>query len=246
MCLSTRRARLPRQDRSSCSPGVGGKGGGVRETTHPSSWASSNGFADFCQHGMGRRRRAVKISHPAPLAKNWSQRGGACRITEAGSFAGDASEMPHAQSGEGDAVFPRRRGPKTLSGAMDRAVLDEQVPPRGWYLLRRASASTDPTGPGRQTHGARRLELRVRASSMQRQEMRNRARDVTEREPLSLFRCHHTSDSVPPPRRWGPGWAPKHWNVPGLARRCGFLAHPLLHCRYTVKLQGNAPFPRIS
>lgn len=124
-----------------------GKGGGVRETTHPSSWASSNGFADFCQHGMGRRRRAVKISHPAPLAKSWSQRRGACRIAEAGSFAGDASEMPHAQSGEDDAVFPRRRGPKTSSGAMDRAVLDEQVPPRGWYLLRRASASTDPTGP---------------------------------------------------------------------------------------------------
>jgi len=43
--------------------------------------------------------------------------------------------------------------------------------------------------------------------------MRNRARDVAETERDSLFRCHHTSDSAPPPRRWGPGWAPNHWNV---------------------------------
>lgn len=46
MCLSTRRARLPSSGSVIMQP-LGWEGrGGLRETTHPSSWASSDGFAD--------------------------------------------------------------------------------------------------------------------------------------------------------------------------------------------------------
>lgn len=226
MCLSARsRARLPRQDRSSCSPGVGKGGEACGKQRTQAAGQALQWFRRLLSTWDGTTTTSGEdFRIQLHLQKNWSsQRGTLVASRKAGSLAGDASEMPHAQSGEGDAVFPRRRGPKTSTGAMDRAVLDEQVPPRGWYMLRRVSASMDPTVPGQQTHGARRLELRVHASSMQHQEMRNRARDVMER---NFFRCHHTSDSTPPPRRWGPGWAPNHWNVPELARRCAFLAHP--------------------
>lgn len=46
MCLSTRRARLPSSGSVIMQPWGWEGRGGLRETTHPSSWASSNGFAD--------------------------------------------------------------------------------------------------------------------------------------------------------------------------------------------------------
>lgn len=104
MCLSTRRARLPSSGSVIMQPGVGRDGGayGKQRTqalgqapmvspTLLSTWDGTTTTGPPKEGRLSHRRRLVRSP-------------------------GDASEMPHAQSGEGDAVFPRRRGPKTSSG----------------------------------------------------------------------------------------------------------------------------------
>jgi hypothetical protein len=126
-------------------------------------------FSDFVNMGW----TSGEDFHAAPLAKNSSSQRGTLVASQRLVRSPETHPRCLCPVWRRRCRFPSLQGSQNVAGATDRAVLDEQVPPRGWYLhaaLRHLHRQTDPTGHGQQTHGARRLELRVRASSMQRQD----------------------------------------------------------------------------